>query len=88
LNRIKRIYPKISSALSVLLVFWAVAGLLFGFGAVRPSPAPSQWVTFLSHIGDAPVVVGLCVLLVIIPRSRSTVALPACAAASHRLWYT
>ncbi len=30
----------------------------------------------LSHLGDAPVVIGICVLLIIMPQARKTVALP------------
>lgn len=78
MNRIKRVYPKISSAIFAVTVFWAVAGLLFVSGAVRPTPAPSALMTFFSHFGEVPVV-GICILLVIIPRSRATVALPVCA---------
>ena len=78
MNQKECIYPKISAAISVILVFWIAAGILFGFGVVRPSQKSVDLMLFFSYFGEAPVVVGTCVLLIIIPRARHTVALPVC----------
>ena len=78
MNQKERIYPQMSAAIFVIIIFWVAAGILFGFGIVRPSQKSVNLMSFFSYFGEAPVVVGTCVLLVIIPRSRHTVVLPVC----------
>ncbi len=78
MNQKECIYPKISAAIFAITVFWVAAAILFGFGLVGPLPSSAVWMTIFSYIGGAPVVVGTCLLLIILPQSRYTVALPVC----------
>lgn len=71
-----------ASALLAILAFWAVVAVLISLDAVSgSSPFASFIMTLSSRAGDTAVIVGLCALLVILPRSRHTIALPVCATA-------
>lgn len=79
MNR-KTAWQSVISTLLAILVFWALAGLLFGLNLLPDSSSPvAAFVMILfSRAGDTVTIVGLCVLLLLIPRSRHTIALPVC----------
>ena len=73
----------VSVVLFVMLALYVRAGITVGFeGWVysetveHMSPVMTSIVKGVTHLGDAPVVIGFCILLIIIPKTRKTIALP------------
>ncbi len=73
--------------LFILLSVFIAAGITFGFEnwayteiAEKMSPAMTQAMKLLTHLGDPCAVTAFCLLLIVIPKSRRTIALPVSAA--------
>jgi undecaprenyl-diphosphatase len=73
----------VSVILFVMLALYVRAGITVGFeGWVysetveHMSPVMTDIVKGITHIGDASVVMAFCILLIIIPKTRKTIALP------------
>jgi undecaprenyl-diphosphatase len=73
----------VSATLFVLLALYVRAGITVGFegwiytkAVAHMSPAITAVVKGVTHLGDTTTVAVFCLLLVVIPRSRKTIALP------------
>jgi undecaprenyl-diphosphatase len=73
-------WQPVISSIPATLAFWALAGLLFAVDSQseHSSPAATFMMKLFSRAGDTLSMAGLCLLLVIIPRSRHTIALSVC----------
>jgi undecaprenyl-diphosphatase len=73
-------WQPVISSIPATLAFWALAGLLFAVDSQSDysSPVATFVMKLFSRGGDTVTMVGLCVLLIIIPRSRHTIALSVC----------
>lgn len=77
----------ISAVLFVLLAMYVHAGVTLGFegwvytkSVAYMSPALTSVIKAVTHLGDSAAVMAFCLLLIVIPKTRKTIALPVSAA--------
>ena len=51
-------------------------GWAYSEAVEKMSPLTTSIVKIITHIGDSPVVISICLLLIVIPKSRKTIAMP------------
>lgn len=83
MNKRTLLFVVIPLLLFFLLAIFVTAGITTNFegwayseAVEKMSPLTTSIVKIITHIGDSPIIISFCLLLIIIPKSRKTIALP------------